>query len=227
MDRASQPRHIDHHFDEELAGIRRLLLQMGGKIEEMIDEALRALETRDTLLARRVEAMDQEVDDLEKSVDAACIALVARRQPAGSDLRFVAAVFKSVTDLERVGDLAVNMCERVEDLNREAPISPRVDVARMAQLTRAMLADSLDAFVRGDVALARDILMRDDQVDELNVRYFEELSSYMAAHPSHIRAATAMLFVVKHLERIADHATNLAQMVVYQVEGRDIRHSPP
>ena len=141
--------HLDHHYDAELAEVRQLLLRMGGLIEQMMAAAVKALRERDTLLARRVEQMDVEVDSLEKEVDARCIMLVARRQPAASDLRFIASAFKIVTDLERIGDLAVNLGERVEELNRESPIQPRVDIPRMATSVQAMVADSLDAFVRG------------------------------------------------------------------------------
>jgi phosphate transport system protein len=219
--------HLDHHFDEELASVKELLLRMGGHIEDMMGLALRALEERSALLARQVEAMDDQVDALEKEVDAACIALVARRQPAARDLRFIAAAFKIVTDLERIGDLVVNLCERVEDLGREQEVRPRVDLQRMGALVRRMLADALDAFVRGDADQARGIVARDSEIDELNARFFHEISAFMASHPQNVPPATALLFVTKYLERIADHAVNLARMVIFQVEGRDIRHQDP
>jgi phosphate transport system protein len=222
---ASEKHHIDHHFDEELAEIKQLLLRMGGLIESMMGAAVKALKERDSMLARHVEEMDVDVDALEKEVDARCIMVVARRQPAASDLRFIASAFKIVTDLERIGDLAVNLCERVEELNREPSIHPQVDIQRMATLVQAMVADSLDAFVRGDVAMARDVLARDEEIDTMNALFFEQIGRFMAANPGLVTPATKLLFVTKYLERMADHATNLAQMVIFQVEGRDVRHS--
>lgn len=216
--------HISRHYDEQLDQVKQLLLEMGGRIEEMISDATRALVERDTELADQVRGRDATIDRLEKEVDEHCIGILALRQPAAIDLRFIAAAIKIVTDLERIGDEVVNICERASELNREPQLKPYLDLPRMAELAKSMVSDSLDCLLRSDAIRAKEILKRDEQVDDLNEQIFRELLAMMLEDTSRIRRATALIFVAKYLERIADHATNVAEMVIYMVEGRDVRH---
>jgi phosphate transport system protein len=153
-----------------------------------------------------------------------CLNILALRQPAGSDLRFVATALKMVTDLERIGDLAVNLAERALELNEEPPLKPYIDIPRMGQAVTAMLHQALDAFVNGNVELAREVLAADDAVDALHVQLFRELLTYMIEEPKNVSRAMRIAFIAKYLERIGDHATNVAQMVIFMCEGRDVRH---
>jgi len=156
--------------------------------------------------------------------DERCIRLLALHQPAASDLRFISTGLKITTDLERIGDNAVNICERAVELNEEPQLKPYIDIPRMAEIAQTMVKDSLDAFMRDDIVLAAEVIARDDEVDALNYQIYRELLSYMAEDAATIARATRILFVSKYLERIADHATNIAEMVVYMVKGRTIRH---
>jgi phosphate transport system protein len=169
-------------------------------------------------------ARDSEVNHMDVASDEICIRLLALHQPAASDLRFITTGLKITTDLERIGDNAVNICERAVELNQEPQIKPYIDIPRMASIAQSMVKDSLDAFMREDTTLAEEVIERDDEVDGLNYQIYRELLSYMAEDPSTITRATRILFVSKYLERIADHATNIAEMVVYMVKGRTIRH---
>jgi phosphate transport system protein len=217
-------RHTDKAYEAELNELRSMLLTLGGLVEDAIARAVRALTERDTALARAVIEDDRKVNRLEVEIDELCLRLLALRQPAASDLRFITLALKVVTDLERVGDLAVNVAERATDLSAQPQLKPYIDLPRMSQAAQAMLKDSLDSFVAADTDKARDVLRRDSEVDELYHQLFRELLGFMIQDPSTIERATAILFVAKHLERIADHATNLAEMVIFYVEGRDVRH---
>jgi phosphate transport system protein len=219
-----QPLHTNLRYEEELRGLRASLLKMGGMVERQIAEAIDALVNRDTELARQVIVQDKEVNRMDVDTDETCIRLLALHQPAGSDLRFITTGLKITTDLERIGDNAVNIAERVLELNEEPQIKPYIDIPRMASIAQSMVKDSIDAFMRQDVALANEVCTRDDEVDGLNRQVYRELLSYMAEDPRLIGRATRILFISKYLERIADHAENIAEMVTFMVKGKMIKH---
>ena len=221
---STQPQHTNRQYEEELRGLRAGLLKMGGLVERQIAEAIESLVSRNTEQARQTIARDTEVNRMDVESDERCIRLLALHQPAASDLRFLTTGLKITTDLERIGDNAVNICERALELNEEPQLKPYIDIPRMAAVAQSMVKDSLDAFMRDDTALAEEVIDRDDEVDLLNYQIYRELLSYMAEDPTTIMCATRILFVSKYLERIADHATNIAEMVVYMVKGRTIRH---
>jgi phosphate transport system protein len=218
------PQHTNRQYEEELRAVRADLLKMGGLVEHQIAEAMEALVGRDEARARDTIARDTEVNRMDVEIDERCVQLLALHQPAASDLRFITTGLKITTDLERIGDNAVNICERALELNEEPQLKPYLDLPRMAAAAQSMLKDSLDAFVRDDAALAEDVIARDDEVDQLNYQMYRELLSYMAEDPKTIGRATRLLFISKYLERIADHATNIAEMVVFMVKGSTIRH---
>jgi phosphate transport system protein len=219
-----QPLHTNLRYEEELRGLRASLLKMGGLVERQIAEAIDALVNRDTELARQIIARDKEVNRMDVDTDETCIRLLALHQPAGSDLRFITTGLKITTDLERIGDNAVNIAERVLELNEAPQIKPYIDIPRMASIAQSMVKDSIDAFMRQDVALANEVCTRDDEVDGLNRQVYRELLSYMAEDPRLIGRATRILFISKYLERIADHAENIAEMVTFMVKGKMIKH---
>lgn len=219
-----QPQHTNRQYEVELRAVRADLLKMGGLVEHQIAEAMEALVNRDTPKARATIARDAEVNRMDVEIDERCVQLLALHQPAASDLRFITTGLKITTDLERIGDNAVNICERVLELNEEPQLKPYLDLPRMAELAQSMVKDSLDAFVRDDTMLAEEVIARDDEVDRLNYQIYRELLSYMAEDPKTIARATRLLFISKYLERIADHGTNIAEMVVFMVKGRTIRH---
>jgi phosphate transport system protein len=218
-------RHTDREYEAELSRLREQLLLMGACVEEMIGSAVRALVDRDTELAQRMIEKDREVDRLEVETDELCLHILARRQPMASDLRVLTTALKLVTDLERIGDLGVNICERVLELNREPALKPYVDLPRMAEAARGMVRDALDAFVARDAERAERVLERDAEVDAYYAQVFRELLTYMMEDPRSIYRATRVQSIAKYLERIGDHATNLAEMVVFMVRGKDIRHA--
>ncbi len=216
--------HTSRHYEQELQALKERILLLGGMVEQMIDRAMKALVQRDSPLARAVIDDDAKVDAAELEVDHLCLSLLALRQPAASDLRFIATALKIVTDLERIGDLAVNIAERAIELNEEPPLKPYIDVPRMAALASGMVRQALDAFVSRDPAQARGVLGSDAAVDALNVQLFRELLTYMIEEPKNVTRALRITFIAKYLERVADHATNIAQMVIFMCEGRDVRH---
>jgi phosphate transport system protein len=216
--------HIYKPFDEELQALKDQLLAMGGLVEAHIADAMRALVERDPERAKRVIEEDRRVNAMELEIDQQCLRLLALRQPAASDLRFVASALKIVTDLERIGDLAVNMAERALSLCDEPPLRVIVDLPRMARAAQQMLRDALDAFVAGDANKAEAVLRADDQIDAWLVEVFNELRSEMTRDPSVINRCISTIFFAKHIERLADHTTNVAEMVVFHVRGRDVRH---
>jgi phosphate transport system protein len=220
----SQPQHTNRQYEEELRGLRANLLKMGGLVERQIAEAVQSLVNRDTFKARETIARDAEVNRMDVEIDDRCTQLLALHQPAASDLRFITTGLKITTDLERIGDNAVNICERAVELNEEPQLKPYIDIPRMTTIAQSMVKDSLDALMRDDTVLAEEVIARDDEVDNLNYQIYRELLSYMAEDPQTIARATRILFVSKYLERIADHATNIAEMVVYMVKGRNIKH---
>ncbi|HEU4401187.1 MAG TPA: phosphate signaling complex protein PhoU [Candidatus Polarisedimenticolia bacterium] len=217
--------HTSRHYERDLQDLKDKILLLGGMVEEMIASAMKSLLSRDPDLARRVIASDPKVDSAELEVDHLCLNLLALRQPAASDLRFIATALKIVTDLERIGDLAVNIAERSIELNEEPPLKPYIDIPRMATAAAGMVRRALDAFVKRDPEEARAVLASDDAVDTLNVQLFRELLTYMIEEPKNVSRALRITFIAKYLERVADHATNIAQMVIFLCEGRDVRHS--
>jgi phosphate transport system protein len=216
--------NVRREFDAELDTLKTKLLTMGGSVEAMVADSLSALVTRDTDLATEVQGRDREVDNLQMEVDELTIRILALRQPAATDLRFLIAALKISTDLERVGDLAVNVAERVEELNALPQLKPYIDLPRMTERVRQMIHKALDAFVEGDAVRAREVLAEDQEVDDLNAQIFRELITFMLEDPKNIHRATALIFIAKYLERIADHATNVAEDVIFVAEGRDVRH---
>jgi phosphate transport system protein len=213
-----------HHFEDELHELKNRLLTMGALVEDRVQRAVVALIERRAELAEAVIAGDQEINDLEIEIDARCLKLLVLQQPAASDLRFITAALKINPDLERIGDQAVNVAENALRILPHAPMRPLMDIPRMAELAQGMTRDSLDAFVRRDVALARSVLSRDDQVDALKDQVFRVLLTYMMADPGTIERALGLILVSRNLERIADHATNIAEDVIFMVEARDVRH---
>ena len=217
--------HFSKHFDAELNEIRTKLLEMGGKVEQMIANAMKSLVERDSELAEQTIRFDHQINALEMEIDEKCLEVLARRQPAARDLRFVTLALKIVTDLERIGDQCANICKRALELNQEPVLKPYIDLPRMAQAASTMVKESLDAFVRGDDALAIKVCKNDEQVDDLNVQIQRELLTFMLEDPGTISRAIKVTYVSKCLERIADHATNVAEMVIFMVKGKDIRHT--
>jgi phosphate transport system protein len=224
MDTNPQPQHTNRQYEEDLRGLRQGLLKMGGLVERQIAEAVESLVERDSDHARAVIKNDEEVNRMDVANDEQCIRLLALHQPTASDLRFITTGLKITTDLERIGDNAVNICERALELNEVPQLKPYVDLPRMAEIAQSMVKDSIDAFMRNDVVLAQNVIERDDEVDHLNYQIYRELLSYMAEDPHTIGPATRLLFVSKYLERIADHATNIAEMVMFMVHGKVVRH---
>ena len=217
--------HFSKQFDTELNGIREKLLEMGGKVELMIANALLALVERNTELAEETIAFDHEINRLEMEIDERCLEVLARRQPAARDLRFITLALKIVTDLERIGDQCANIAKRVKELNQEPTLKPYIDLPRMAQAASTMVKEALDAFVRGDETLAIKVCEDDQVVDDLNEQIQRELLTFMMGDPSTISRAIRINHISKCLERIADHATNVAEMVIFMVKGKDIRHT--
>jgi len=215
------------HFDEELAELKTKLVHMASLAEDQIDKALAALVKRDSALACRVIEQDHKVNALDVEIDEDCIRLLALHQPAARDLRLVTTAMKISTELERISDLAENVCERTIELNEEPQLKPYIDIPRMGNLARIMVKESIDAFVKDDSALARKVLAHDDLVDELMEQVFRELLSFMIEDPHTISRAIRLSFIAKYIERVADHATNIAELVVYLVEGKIIRHTTP
>lgn len=218
---------MERLLDPEIDAIRQHVLRMGGLVEGMIADAMRALVQRDDAMARTLIQSDREVDRLEKEIDEVCLSVLARHQPMASDLRLLLAVIKMVNDLERMGDSSVNMAQATLVLNQEPPLKPYIDLPRLSQLVQKMVRDSLDSFVQRNATLALDVCRRDDEIDGLYKQLFRELLTYMIEDPRSVTRALHLLLIARNLERIADHATNIAEDVIYFVEGRDIRHTGP
>jgi phosphate transport system protein len=218
------PVHTDKAYETELRELREKLLSMGGKVEMAISRSVRSITERDSDLAAKVQEADAEINRLEVDIDDACRRLLALRQPAASDLRFITTALKIVTDLERMGDLAVNIAERAVDLNQAPPLRAFPDLTKLADLGEQQLKKALDAFVESDVQKAEDVMKGDELLDAIYHRLFNELLTFMMEDPKNIHRTTSLMFVAKHLERIGDHVTNVAEMVIYMVRGTDVRH---
>jgi phosphate transport system protein len=216
--------HTNREYEQELRRLREQLLLMGAKVEEIIRGSIRALVERETAVAEQMIAFDKKINQLELEIDELCMQILARRQPVASDLRFITMALKLVTDLERIGDLGVNICERVVELNAEPPLKPYVDMPNMAREVQEMLHEALDAFVAADADRAQRVIVRDRNIDAYYTQIFRELLTYMMEDPRNIFRATRLQSIAKYLERIGDHVTNLGEMVVFMVKGKDIRH---
>ena len=215
---------MERPLDHQTEKIRQDLLRMGGLVEQMIAKANHALVERDDAAVQQILEQDHEVDRLEIEIDEACMQTLVRHQPAAVDLRYLVAVMKIVTDLERMGDSAVNIGQSAASLNAEPPLKPYIDLPEMSHNVRDMVRRSLDAFVRRDVSLAESVLAADDEVDARYKQLFRELLTYMIEDPRTISRCLHLLLIARNLERIGDHATNIAEDVIYYVEGRDVRH---
>jgi len=215
---------MKRHFDDELKELKERLLYMGSLVEERIYKSIKALVERNEEQCKEIIATDDLINDLQIEIDDRCLKLLALRQPIAIDLRFITAAMKINSDLERMGDLAVNISENSLSLLKQPQLKPLIDIPRMAQISQTMVKDSLDAFVRRDIELARKVLLMDDEVDGLKDQVFRELLTFMISDPQTIPRALNLILISRHLERIADHATNIAEDVIYMVLGKDIRH---
>jgi len=212
-------------FDEELSALKEKVLKLGSMVEAAIRDSVRSLIGRDSDLAREVIRNDHLINAMDVEIDEECIRLIARRQPMARDLRFITTAMKITTDLERMGDLAENIAERAIELNEEPLLKPYVNIPIMAEIAQEMVKDALDAFVVGCTRLPYEVIKRDDEVDELTVKNFNEMLFIMIQDPRLIPIAVKRTYVAKYLERIADHATNIAEMVIYMCRGKIIRHT--
>ena len=215
---------MERHLDVELKSLREKLLIMGGSVEFQLQDVLKALIERNSDLAIRVVENDLSVNQLDVEIDETCLNLLALHNPAAGDLRFITTAMKISSELERISDLAENIAERAIELNQEPQLKPYIDIPRMAEWTIRMVKDCLDAFMNRDAELARKVCRDDDYVDDLTEQLFRELVSFMLEDPRTITRATRLTFIGKYYERIADHATNVGELVVYMVEGKIIRH---
>jgi len=216
---------MQRHFHEELEALKQRLLAMGGLVEDQIRRVMRALIERDDALAQEVIERDQQVNAYDVEVDETCVSLLALHQPAAGDLRFITTAMKIVTDLERMGDQAVNIAQRVLELNREPQLKPYIDLPRMASSAQRMVKESLDAFVARNTELARKVCAEDVEVDALKEQIFRELLTFMMEDARTIPRAIRLILISRCIERVADHATNVAEMVIYLVDAKMVRHT--
>ena len=216
---------MQRHFHEELDALKQTLLAMGGLVEDQIRRVMRALIDRDGDLAQEVIDRDRQVNAYDVEIDEKCVELLALHQPTAGDLRFITTTLKIVTDIERIGDQAVNIAQRALELGREPQLKPYVDLPRMAEKAQRMVKESLDAFVSRDTALAREVCAEDSEVDALREQVFRELLTFMMEDPRTIPRAIRLILISRFLERVADHATNIAEMVIYMVESKMVRHT--
>ena len=213
--------------EDELREVKVKILKMGSLVEEAIGRAIRSLVERNNRFAEEVIEGDRLINSYDVEIDEECIRVLALRQPVGGDLRFITTAMKITTDLERIGDFAENISKLALELNKEPQLKPYIDIPLMAKIVQGMVVDVLEAFTKPDTAMAYDVIQRDEQMDNLAVQIFNELLFFMIKDPSTVSRAVKVSYVAKHLERMADHATNIAEMVIYMVEGRFIRHLHP
>ena len=211
-------------FQKELERLKEQLLKMAALVEEAIRGSVQSLVKRDTSLAQNVFDGEDRINRMENEIEDMCLKLLALRQPMAVDLRFITSALKIVTDLERMGDQAVNIAERAVSLNQEPQLKPYIDIPRMAEIVQSMVRDVLDSFVKRDSKLARSVCVRDDLVDGLNQQVFRELLTFMISEPTTIQRAVHLMIVCRCLERIADHATNIAEDVIFVVDAKVIKH---
>ena len=212
------------HFQEELSALKERVLAMGGLAEDAVRRAVAGLAQRDLEAIGRVSDGDEPINEAHIDIDSRCFRLLALQQPLATDLRMILAAVKINSDLERVGDLAVNIAEAARRYIAHPPVKPLIDLPRMSDIAQMMLRDALDAFVRRDVAAAQAVCLQDDQLDQLKTQIFRELISYMLADPGRVEPALDLILISRHLERIGDHATNIAEDVIFMVSARDVRH---
>jgi len=218
---------VARHFQEELEALQGRLLEMGGLAEERVSAAVQSLVSRDIAAIERVLYGDEPINGLHVEIDNRCFKLLALHQPMATDLRAIVAVVKINTDLERVGDLAVNIAEAAKRYATHPPVKKLIDIPQMGDIAQEMLHDALDAFVRRDTALAQQVLNEDDRLDSLKTQIFRELLDYMLKDPATVEPALDLILVSRHLERIGDHATNVAEDVIFMVSALDVRHHTP
>ena len=219
-----EPERHGRHFQEELEQLKTRLLEMGGLAEEQVRLAVKALMERDRELVAQTLHGDEPINRLHIEIDGRCFTLLALHQPMAVDLRAIVSAVKINTDLERVGDLAINIVEAARQYVQHPPVKKLIDIPRMATIAQAMLRDALDAFVRRDTALAQRVLDQDDVLDDLKTQIFRELITYMLQDPATIEPALDLILISRHLERIGDHATNVAEDVIFMVSAKDVRH---
>ncbi|MBP1659847.1 MAG: phoU 2 [Candidatus Aminicenantes bacterium] len=215
---------MERPFDEELKNLKGKILEMAVHAEESIAMAVKCLKERDEKLAAEVMRRESIINHLEIEIDELCMRLLALRQPMAADLRFITSAMRIISDLERIGDQAVNITERALELLKSPQLKPLIDIPRMAELAMGMLRDSINAFINGDDQLGKEVCRRDDQVDKLNEQVFRELLTFMIEDPATITRAVDLILVGRHLERIADHATNIGEDVIYMTKGKVIKH---
>ncbi len=222
------PQHTDRAYEQQLSSLRGSVLEMGGLVEDQIAQAVRALTDSNATLANVTIERDHTVNRLDVEIDELCLKILALHQPAARDLRLITTALKITTDLERIGDMAAHIAERALELDAEPPHEPKadsmIDLPLIANLARSMLHRSLDAFVREDADLALEVCRSDDAIDKLHAQLFQALLAFMVGDPTTIARTMRLLFVSKYLERVGDHATNIAEMVIFLVKGRSIRH---
>ncbi|MCX7770286.1 MAG: phosphate signaling complex protein PhoU [Proteobacteria bacterium] len=216
---------MDHQLDQDIERIKNLIVLMEDNVERAIFNAFKSLMERDDALAQKVFELEREINSLDVEIDEDCIKTIALRQPVAGDLRFIITAMKITSDLERIGDLAVNMAERVIELNEEPPLKPYIDLPKVFEIVRLMVRDSLRSFFEKNTDIAYKVIKEDDKVDKLTEQIGNELTLFMIKDPTTINRATKISFLTKYLERIADHAENIARSVIYLVEGKIIRHA--
>jgi phosphate transport system protein len=221
-----EKRHTSTHYEKELREVKQSLLYLGALVEKAIQLATEALVDRNTELARKVICDDNVIDQLDVEIEEKCIRMLALRQPTARDLRFIATAIKINGHLERIGDMAANIAEKSIILSEEPPMKPYIDIPRMAEIARGMIKESLDALVKEDTDLARKVRMEDETIDNLNEQVFRELLTFMMEDPKKIHRALIIMQISKSLERISDHAVGIADMVMYMVTGKIVRHGP-
>lgn len=215
---------MERHFDDELSALKQHLVQMAARAEESVALSMKALTDRREELAKEVFAIEQKINNDEIEIEEEALRLIAQHQPVAKDLRFLVSTTKIINELERIGDLSVNIVELALDLMKQPLLKPLIDLPRMAGIASQMVKESLDAFVGNDSKRAKRVCERDDEVDNLNDQIFRELITYMIQDPANIKRAVDLILVARHLERIADHATNISEGVYYIVEGKTIKH---
>ncbi len=219
-----EKRHTSLHFEKELQAIKDGLVYLGALTEAAIRDAMKSLSDRDTALAKRVIRDDDEIDRLDTELEERCIRILALRQPTAIDLRFITTAIKITGHLERIGDMAVNIAKKAMLLNEEPQLKPYIDLPRMADLVVGMIKESLDSFVGGDLTKAEEVRRLEQVIDDLNEQIFRELLTFMMEDSRTIRRALLVMQVSKNMERIADHAKGIADMVTYMVTGKNVRH---
>jgi phosphate transport system protein len=219
-----EKRHTSLHYEKELQAVKDVLIYQGVLTQQAIQQAMKSLAERNSDIAKKVIREDDEIDKLDTELEERCIKILALRQPTAIDLRFITTAIKITGHLERIGDMAVNIAERVLQLNEETQLKPYIDLPRMTDLVGGMIRDSLDSFIRGDLEIAEKVRRTEQVVDDLNEQIFRELLTYMMEDSKSIKRSLMIMQISKNMERIADHAKGIADMVTYMVTGENVRH---